>query len=351
MSISEPEAIRRVPPLWTLAWALLIAVLLVQPSTAGPQHVLKIASLAPEGSAWVEAARAIDAEVRAQTGGMVGLKIYPSGVQGDEPVVLRKIRIGQLHGSGFAGLGLSTICPDVLALEVPFLFDNYAEIDYVLDQMDAFYHARITSAGYVLLGWFDLGFVHLLSGTPVSRVADITGRKVWRLENEPLTEVLFRKAGVTSVPLTIPDVLLGLQTRMVDVVYAPPAAAIALQWFTRVKYITELPINYTLGAMLIARRPFERISPQHQAVLREICGRHLHALTGRMRADNEEAMRVMLANGLQLVTPDRSAVLSFQKLVQESIPEWVGTSFSAAAHEQIRFHLDSYRTSPTPAQP
>ena len=126
-------------------------------------QILKIATLAPEGSGWVRALRDIDRDVQKQTNGAVRLKLYPGGVQGDEDVMIRKIRVGQLNGGGFGGTGVSDIFPDVLAIEIPFLFDNYEEIEYVLEQTYAFYMNGYKNRGYILLGWSDVGFVHIFS--------------------------------------------------------------------------------------------------------------------------------------------------------------------------------------------
>lgn len=316
-------------------------------AAAAPVHLIKLASLAPEGSSWTQAIRTIDEQVRQQTDGAVGLKLYPGGVQGDDSVVLRKIRIGQLQGAGFTGQGLTDIFPDILALEMPFLFADYEEIDYVLDQMDDYYQEGLEKNGFVLLGWADIGFIYIISKHPIRGVDDIRARKVWRLENEPITQVLFHKAGVTSIPLTIPDVLLGLQTNMIDVAYASPTAAIVMQWFSRVKYITELPINYTLGALLVDKRAFDLLTPEQQAILRQVAKAQMRQLTLQTRQDNREALQVMIDQGLELVKPNPQDLLTFQQLVEESKPELVGKAFSQKAYDLIADHLKTFRQSRT----
>ena len=330
----------------SLALALVLALALALPSVAqAQQHRIKLATLAPEGSGWIKVLRAVDQEVRERTEGAVGFKFYPGGVQGNETVMLRKIRVGQLHAGGFGGLGASLVLPDILALEMPFLFDNYEEIEYVLGEMDAYYQVAYQEKGFVLLGWADIGFVHILSKTPVAKTDDIEALKVWRLEGEPITEVLFRNAGVSSVPLVIPDVLLGLQTDLIEVVYVPPAAAIVLQWFARVSYITELPINYTLGPLLVDKRVFDRISPEHQTILLEVCRRHMQQQRLQSREDNRKALEVMQDQGLELVTPLPEDVEGFRQLVADSVPELVGQAVPREAYDLVRHYLAQFRQS------
>ena len=230
---------------------------------------------------------------------------------------------------------------------MPFLFRDYAEVDYVLEKMDAFYRLGYEERGYVLLGWADIGFVHILSQQPIATVADMRTQKVWQLPDEPITSVLFRLTGVTSVPLNIPDVLLGLQTNLIDVVYASPSAAIVLQWFTRAKYITQLPINYTLGALLIDKRTFDKIPAADRERIHRIAQREMVALSQRSRRENHEAMAVLQANGLSLVEVSPKDVETFKSFVASAEAELVGRAFSRTAHEQIARHLQDLRqTSP-----
>ena len=179
-------------------------------------------------------------------------------------------------------------------------------------------------------------------------VKDIRSRKVWRLADEPITEVLFRLAGVTSVPLSIPDVLLGLQTNLVNVVYAPPAAAIVLQWFTRIQCVTKLPINFTLGALLLDKRAFYKLSPEEQAVLRRIAHKHMIELNKQTRIENAEALEVMQANGLKLIEASTEDIQTFRDLVTQSETELTGKAFSTEARDLVQRHLSAYRQAQSP---
>ena len=306
-------------------------------------QTLKIATLAPEGSGWTEALHRIDRRIRVATADSVQLKIYAGGIQGDERVVLRKMRIGQLHGGGFAGPSMSQILPDILALQLPFLFGDYQEVDYVLDNTKADFSNRYKQKGFVFLGWADIGFVHLLSQVPISSLDDIKSHPVWRLEGEPITEILFRLGNVRSIPLTIPDVLLGLQTDLVKVVYSSPAAAIVLQWFTRVSYINEQPINFALGAFLLSERAFNTLSPKHGDTLRQISEEEMRALTLEMRHENSKALTVLENNGVQLNNVSPSDLDSFKKLVQQTIEELIEGPMPPELHNRVQGLLIQYR--------
>ena len=306
-------------------------------------QTIKIATLAPDRSSWVTTLREIDAELREATQDKVKLKIYPGGVQGDEDVILRKMRIGQLHGGSFAAQGFSSIVPDILGIQMPFLFNNYDEVDFVLEQMTDYFTQKYEEKGFILLGWSDIGFVHILSKNPVRTIDDIRRSNVWRMENEPITETLFGLAKVNSLPLSIPDVLMGLETNLIDVAYASPAAAIVLQWFTRVNFFNELPINYTLGAFLLDKRVYSRLSDSQQQSIKSIAIRHMRKLSLQTRKENSESIEVLKSQGLQSLRPSIEDINTFKKWVNETEKQLVGSVISKQANESIKRHLEKFR--------
>ena len=230
-----------------------IALSLMMPPAASVAKTLeiKIATLAPGGSSWMQTFHSIDAEVREKTDKQVGFKFYPGGVLGDEKDMLRKMYIGQIHGAALTSAGLSAIFNEMDVFQIPFLFESYHEVDYVTEEMGAFFQKGFDENGYILLGWSEGGFVRLMSTTPVATLDDLRKVKVWTWEDSPMTKAIFDQANVSAIPLSVPDVLVGLQTGLVDVVYAPPIGAISLQWFTKIKYMTDVNLIYLIGGLVI----------------------------------------------------------------------------------------------------
>ena len=310
---------------------------------AREQYVIKLATLAPEGSLWMNIFHKINGEIKRKTDGRVKLKAYPGGVLGEDRDMLRKIRIGQIHAGGFTGMGLGLINGDIFVMEIPFLFQNYGEVDYVLARMNDHFRRGFEEKGYVLLGWSEIGFVYLLSNVPVTSVKDIKGAKVWLWEGDPIASPVLRKAGVTPIPLGIPDVLMALQTNLVDVVYASPLGAIALQWFTKVKYMTDLPLAYSLGGVLVSKRIFGKIPLNLQEIVKEVFQYHSSFLNVRTRSDNEEAIRVMAKQGIKIVTPTAEGTEQFKQISLEAIDELGSKVFSKDVLAEVRVHINQYR--------
>ena len=323
---------------------MLIALILVVP--AGGQEkglVIKLATLAPEGSTWAKAFNALNSEIMKKTENKVQFRIYPGGVLGDEKDVLRKMKIGQIQGAALTSGGLSAIYKEIDVLQIPFLFQSYGEVDYVLTKMDASFRKGFEENGYILLGWSEAGFIYLMSTIPIASVSDLKKAKVWIWEESPMSKAIFDEAGVSAIPLSIPDVMVGLQTGLVNVVYAPPTGAISLQWFTKIKYVTDVPLVYLLGGLVLKKDTFNQIPPSLQSILLETFQKHLEPLKTVTRDENRDAMKVMTKQGVKLVTPSKDQVDEFKKLSNKAIGRITGQSFSKKSLEEVTSLLESYK--------
>ena len=278
------------------------------------QYLIKFATLAPDGSTWMNVMREYDQAVRKESGGRVGFKMYPGQIQGDEKDVLRKIRNGQLHSAGITGNGLTEIAPKARILDSPFLFESYGEVDYVYQTFDKEFMQAFDQGGYVLLGWAEVGFVYVFTNTPVSKPADMRGVKMWLWEGDPVAEVSFKALNINPVPLSITDVLTSLQTGLIDGVYTSPLAGVTLQWYTREKYMMEYPLADAAGAVIISKKKFAEMPPDIQEILTRNGKTFMAKLTKLSREDNARAIEIMKKQGIKLVPPASKDVMSeFQR--------------------------------------
>ena len=233
-------------------------LILVDHVFARPQYLIKFATVAPEGSAWMKHMRTLDKELREKSDGRLGFRFYAGGIAGDEVDVLKKMRIGQIHCAAFSGVGFGQILPMVRVLDLPFLFRNDKEIDLVHEEMRPFFTNEFRRKGFELLAWGEVGNVHLFSKVPIQRVKDLSGLKVWTWSGDPIAKETFSNMGVNPIPLAITDVTTALNTGMIDTIYAPPLGALALQWHRSMKYMTALPLTHSTGALLITSKYFKK---------------------------------------------------------------------------------------------
>lgn len=274
------------------------------PAAAATQkYVLKFATLAPAGSAWMQLMDAWAEEVREKSDGRLTFKIYPGGIQGDEPDVLKKIRFGQLQGGAFTGYGIGHIYSPARALELPFLFNNIDEIDYVRKRFMPTIEQGFRDNGYELLGWMEVGFVHMFSTKPLRSLEDMKSRRVWLWQGDPMGQAFFDASGISPVPLSIVDVYTSLSTGLIDTVYAPPLGAIALQWFTRTPYISSVPMTNGMGALVVSKRFFDTLPADLQALLKETGREAGEKLIAATRIDNRKSLDTLKEYGLEFVEP------------------------------------------------
>jgi len=305
--------------------------------------IIKMATLAPEGSSWMKTFNLLNSEVMKKTENRVRFRIYPGGVLGDEMDMLRKMKIGQIQGAAFTSGGLSALFKEIDVLQVPFLFQKYEEVDIVLKKMDAFFRKGFEENGYILLGWSEAGFIYLMSTIPISSVADLKRAKVWTWEESPMSKAIFDEAGVSAIPLSVPDVLVGLQTGLVEVVYAPPTGAISLQWFTRVRYMTDVPLAYLAGGIVVRKDTFKQIPPSYQNFILESSQAHLDQLKTVTRNENREAIKVMIKQGVKILTPSKDQIDEFKRLSNKAMSHISGQSFSKKVLGEVTSILEAYR--------
>jgi len=319
--------------------------LLLSPIALGAEKtfLIKIGTLAPEGSSWVKAFNTINAEVMKKTGNTVQFKIYAGGVLGDEMDMLRKLKIGQIQGVAVTSAGLSTFFREMDVLQVPFLFQNYEEVDAISKKIDPFFRKGLEDNGYVLLGWSEAGFVYLMSTAPIASVADLRKHKVWIWEDSPMSKAIFDEAGVKAIPLTIPDVLVGLQTGLVEVVYAPPTGAISLQWFTKIKYLTDVPLIYLAGGVIVKKDIFKQIPQPSQNFILESFEQRQDQLKTVTRNENRDAMKVMVKNGVKIITPSKDQIEEYKRLSNRAMGHISGQTFSKKVLDEVTSLLESYR--------
>jgi len=288
-----------------LATALLVtAALTSTPLLAEKTYVLKFATLAPAGTTWVKLLQDWADDVEKQSNGRLVFKIYPGGVQGDEPEVLKKIRFGQLQGGAFTGYGIGQIYSPTRVLELPFLFNNIEEIDYVRNLFMPEIEQGYRDHGYELLGWMEVGFVYFFSKTPIKTLDDLKERRIWNWQGDPLGEAFFDASGLSPVPLSIIDVYTSLSTGLIDTVYAPPLGAIAMQWFTKTHYITNVPMANGIGSLVVSRRFYQNLPQDLQKLLKRTGTAIGEQLVIATRKDNIDSLEILTAKGMELITAD-----------------------------------------------
>lgn len=285
---------------------------------------IKIATVAPDGTAWMTQMRAGADAIRKRTDDRVEIKYYPGGVMGDEPAVLRKIKIGQLQGGAFTGGELSPIDKDAQIYSLPFLFKTQDEVDKVRTQLDPLLKKSFEQVGFEAVGISGGGFAYLMSVRDIKNKDDLKAAKVWVPQGDRIAEAGFKAGGVTPIPLPLADVYTSLQTGLIDTVANTPAGAIAFQWHTKLKHMVDLPLTYVVGILVIDKKTLDSLSADDQKAVNDELGAAFSRLEKINRDDNTQARGALEKQGVAIFAPNADEAKSWEAVGETARKELIG---------------------------
>lgn len=324
---------------------LFFACLLLTFGLSSEAAVLKIATVTPEGSQWMTDMRNSAKEIKERTEGRVQIKYYGGGVMGNAQKVLSRIRIGSLQGGAFTPSELASQYKDLNLYGLPMVFDSEEEAAFARGHLDAKLKAGLEDAGWVNFGFAGGGFAILMSNTPISTLDDLKGKKVWVPEGDNISRHSMEAMSLSPVSLPLTDVLTGLQTGLIDIVAMSPIGALVLQWHTKVKYITELPLVYTMGFMAIDERAFNKVSTTDQAIVREVMEATYRDFDKANLDDNDGARDALINAGIESVPFELAEYEAIRKVLEKSNRE-IGKNggFSTEMYEEMMGYISEFRS-------
>lgn len=283
-----------------VAAALLARVVaaLALAGTAHAQTPLKLAHLLPEGTIWDKNLKQMGEEWKQATGGRVTVTVYAGGSMGDESTVLRKMRLDAVQSSALTAVGLGMIDSAFNVFDIPFFFDSYDELNYVIDKLTPVLRKRIEPKGFVLLNWGHGGWVQVFTKHPVQTVDDLKHVKLWTSAGNDRMVQWFKANGFEPRAMAMTDILTGLTTGMIEGLPTTPLAAMLFQWYRQTPYMLELGLGPIVGGVLITKKAWNAIPEADRPQL-------LAAADGvdtRLRVDvpklDANAIATMTKNGL-----------------------------------------------------
>jgi TRAP-type C4-dicarboxylate transport system substrate-binding protein len=308
------------------------------------KYLIRFATVAPEGSTWLNIMKEYDAAIRNESNGLMGFKVYGGGVAGDEKDVIRKIRLSQYHAAGFTGVGMGEITTKVRIMDAPFLFKkDYNEVDYIYDKYNQEMFNAFWENDFVLLGWAEVGFVYVFTGIPINSASDLKNIKMWIWQGDPVAESAFRAIGITPIPLALTDVFTSLQTGLINGFYTVPLAGISLQWYTKAKYILDVPLANSSGSVLISKKYWDNLPETLRNILLSNGRKYMRKLTELSRLDNEKSLKILQNKGLKLTKASVKAFEEYQKIGSTARNSLAGSLFPKELLDRFEASLNEYR--------
>ena len=259
---------------------------------------LRFATLAPNGSSWMKVFNAWNHTIQDQTHGTLKLRFYAGGSQGDERDFIRKMRAGQVDGASVTTMGLSQLVRSTLVLTVPGVLSEYDELDRVREALSARFEEMFDRAGYKVLAWGDVGKTRLFSTERIERPSEIKQVRPWAWKDDLIFTEFLKVVGANPVRLGVPEVYPALQTRMIDTLPASAIAAVSMQWYTRLNYVSKRNSGIIVGATVIRKDKLDALSDEHKKVLLDTSRRAEAALKQSIRQDDAHAYETILKRGM-----------------------------------------------------
>jgi len=310
------------------------------------QIQIKIATLAPQNSEWAEKFQKGSIEIQERTENRVKLKFYWGGAQGNAKKILQKIKIRQLHGGTFSPTDFQEVYPDLNIYGLPFLFKDFNEVNYVRDRVDNQLEQGFKNLGFTTYGFAGGGFAYILSNEPIREYEDLKNKRIWLPQGDLISYEAMRSLNLLPVPLPMTDVLTGLQTGLIDIVAIPPVVALALQWHTKVSYITRVPVLYAMGFLAIDSKIINRINTDDQKVLNEVINRIYSEVDSNSQQDSENAYDALSKIGIQEIQFDSDEYQKLTDLLEEPTKKMANDGlYSLELFNEIKMYIDDFRQS------
>ena len=330
----------------------LLVLLFALQSAAAETYTLKMATLMPTGTAWSKIIDNWMKDVETKSDGQLKFKMYSGGVMGDEPDVLRKIRKGQLHGGLFTGYGIGRIFSSARVLEVPFLFMNTAESDYVRDSLMPDIKQGFRENEFELLGWPEVGFIHIFSKHKIESLDDIRKSRIWLWQGDPLGEAFFKASDIAPVPLSIIDVYtqLAASHSSIDTVYTSTFGAIALQWHSKLSYATKIPFTNAIGGLVVSSEFFNKLPADLQQLLLETGERMCTKIREDAREQNQISIALLEQSGIQFLwdwdDADMNELLEIRDRAAQHLEEtgYISANFFNRARSLVNDYRNTVKT-------
>jgi TRAP-type transport system periplasmic protein len=347
MPIPRPPKAAR-PRRLALAASLLLAAvssggLAAPPAEAQARTIIRMATLVPEGSTWHVILKDAAEQWKQASGGRITVRLFPGGVAGDDPDVVRKMRLGTLNAGVLTSVGVAEIDRSVYALGIPLMFDSYDEVYWVLDKMRPKLEASLLEKGFVVLNWADGGWVHFFTKKPVAVPDDLRKLKLFSWAGDAEAVQVWRSAGFDPVPLPSTEIATALQTGLVEALGSPPQVAIISQFFTNAPYMTDFRWQLLLGATLITKSTWESLPADLRPELLKITQEAGVRLRKEVRDAEARDVAAMKSRGLTVVPVSAAQRAEWQKLTESLYPAIRGKIVPAEAFDEAMRLRDEYR--------
>ena len=325
-----------------IVFALALFVL-AGPVFAQRTVTIKMASPVPENTPWGYFFNQLAADWRRITNGEVELIVYHNGVAGSEKEVVRNLRVNQIQAAVLSTYGLYEISPEVMTLSCPFMIRDDDELDLVLAGLKDELEEKINGKGYFTIAWARVGWVKFFSKQPVFVPADLKRQKLGTNADQAEMNEIFRTMGFQMVPVARNDILIALNSSMVDAVFQSPVAVGSTQIFGLAKNMASINIAPFIGAVVFNRRSWRAIPEKYKPEMIASVRKNEADLDKAIREMEDDMIKTMENYGLRVnqLSPQQEQL--WYDEIGKSMPSLIGSMFDRGVYGRIETILRNHR--------
>jgi TRAP-type C4-dicarboxylate transport system substrate-binding protein len=316
------------------------------PALADDTVVIKLATVAPNGSLWHNHLKTAAQKWKEMSGGKVELKIFAGGIMGNEGDMVRKLRIGAIQAAALSTIGLHEITPEPQALDIPLLTQTREEWEHLVKTMapkleQALAKERTNDKGFVVLAWSEIGFTRFFSTQPRPTLAELRQGKLFSWEGDEASTKAWKAGGFDPVVLASTDMMPSLQTGMINTVLYPPTLVLALNLYSKAKYMMNLPWSTLTGATIVDKRSWDKIPAELRPKLQEIFRDASREIVKDARNLEDKALAEMKGKGLEVVQVKDAG--EWRKALEATYGEIRGKVVPAEIFDEVHRVVKEYR--------
>jgi TRAP-type transport system periplasmic protein len=322
---------------------LSITILLLAIAIQVQAVVIKMGTIAPVRSPWVDELKKLDLEWRKITNGQVEIKIFAGGIAGSEEDMVRKIRMGILGGAVFTTIGITQIYPDTFVLNLPFTIDTDEELDFVLAKMSPLFSKEIEAKGFKVTTWAKSGWLYFYSKNVIKYPDDLKKHKLSFATGTPLLEQAWKKSGYHIVPTDLKDLLMGLQSGMVDAAYLPHLLAASGQYFPLIPNMCSMKVSPLIGGIVVSNQVWNQVPEQYKKDMLAAAQRIADTLEQKTTQLEKDAIDEMKKHGLIINTVPPDAIEKWKAAAAKGLDELINKAFSKEVYDKMMQYIAEFR--------
>jgi len=294
---------------------------------------LKFAHITPPTHVWHKVAEKIATDLDQATGGKMKIEVSPLQKLGNEGQVINLMRPGAVQFAIFTAGGLANREESLLGWSLPYVFKDVAHAARAAETPAAREMlARLDASGLVGLGYGVAGMRHVLSLAPVTKPADLPGRKI-RAFPSPIYNDWWLAIGAAPTAMPLSEIAPSLTTKLLDAVDIDLDALVGLKFYQQAENLTLTNHMAFPGVIAVSKAWWSKLSEaERETVQSVVAGAQQWGVQAAVEAEAANLAKAR-ADGTQVIDFDAGAFRAVAEGVRNTYTQrnpLIGTFYQQA---------------------